>query len=499
VTVSLRWFRRKNRHFVSCNDHAYFDAPVTDNDRMLANDSTAQNRWLYPLALSTLTLFALALRWHYVNTTVVVAPLRGDAMQYYEYAWNLAHHWVFAKNVPGAAAITPDNYRDPGYPLFLAVWMKLVGSTGNSWYAGDSWYIAVLRCQALLGALTILLATRLSRYWLSPRWAMGAALLMAIWPHSITINSDLLSETLFGFLCALSLLLSANAFRRQNLFWAATAGMVLGAAALTNAILLPFGILLAGFLTLCKLVPHKICMALALGSLLLPGIWAVYDIQISAPVAGSSSKDRVLQNFVQGSWPNFHSAWRASIFGDANTQAKAHASLQAVNNEIGSLQSSPAYGAEAIIRRFGTHPFRYVAWYLFEKPYSLWDWSIEIGQGDIYVFPVKNAPFQINPIWLASAAICKALNVLLMLLALASPFCAWSNRRCETKLDLQANRAALAMVIGLLVFVTLVYTALQAEPRYSIPFRSFEMLLSVTSISAATTWWRRSRSPKFSI
>jgi len=498
VTVSLRRFRRKNRHFVSCNGHAYFDTPVTDDNRMLANDSTAQNRWFYPLALSTLTLFAFTLRWYYVNTAVVIAPLRGDAMQYYEYAWNLAHHWVFAKNVPGAAAITPDNYRDPGYPLFLAVWMKLVGNTGNSWYAGDSWYIAILRCQALLGALTVLLATRLGRYWLSPRWAIVAGLLMAIWPHNITINSDLLSETLFGFLCALSLLLSANAFRRQNPFSAATAGLVLGATALTNAILLPFGILLAGFLALRKLAPFKICMALALGSLLLPGIWAVRNMQISAPVAGSSSKDRVLQNFVQGSWPNFHSAWRASIFGDANTQAKAHAPLQAVEDEIGHLQSSPADGAETIIQRFSTQPFRYVTWYLFEKPYSLWDWSIEIGQGDIYVFPVKNTPFQINPIWLASAAICKALNMSLMLLALASPFCGWSSQRSEARLDLQANRAALAMVIGLLAFVTLVYAALQAEPRYSIPFRSFEMLLSVTTISAATTWWQRSRVPKFS-
>ena len=86
----------------------------------------------------------------------------------------------------------------------------------------------------------------------------------------------------------------------------------------------------------------------------------------------------------------------------------------------------------------------------------------------------------------------------LMLLALASPFCGWSSQRSEARLDLQANRAALAMVIGLLAFVTLVYAALQAEPRYSIPFRSFEMLLSVTTISAATTWWQRSRVPKFS-
>jgi len=453
-----------------------------------------EKRWQWPLALLAITLFALILRWYYVSTAIVVGPIRGDATQYYAYAWNLLHHGIFSKDIPGAASTIPDSYRDPGYPLFLALWMKLSGTaTDGSWWAGDFWYASVLLSQAVLGALTVTFTTLLGRYWLSPRWAIGAGLLMAIWPHSITINSDLLSETLFSFLCALGLLLCAIAFRRKSPFLAGTAGVVLGAAALTNAILLPFGMLLAGFLALRKLAPRKICMALAIGSLLLPGTWAVRNTQISAPMQGSSQNDRAFQNFVQGSWPNFHSAWRASIFGDAAAKAQARIALQAIDDEIGLLQGSPTEGAQAIMQRFSKRPLHYFAWYFFEKPYSLWGWGVQIGQGDIYVFPTKNAPFQNNRAWLALVAICSAFNWVLMLLALASPFFGWARQRGEAALSLQANRAVLAMVIGLLIFMTLVYTALQAEPRYSIPFRPFEMLLSITTISAITTAWQRSR------
>jgi len=457
---------------------------------MLVAYSTAQNRRLWPLALFALTLFALALRWYYVSTTSVIAPFSGDANQYYSYAWNLVHRGVFANSHPGAMAIIPDNYRDPGYPSFLAAWMKLTG-TNDSWHAGDPWYTAVLLCQAMLGALTVTMATQLGRYWLSPRWAMGAGLLMAVWPHSITINSNFLSETLFGFLCTLGLLLCARAYQRQNPVWAITAGLGLGAAALTNATLLPFGILLAGFLVWRKLVPRQTCLALAVGVLLLPGAWAIRNAQIAKPIASNSSTGRALQTFVVGSRPSFYPAWRASVFGDSKAKANAQVTLKAARDELDELQTAPLLGSQAIMQRLGQHPLRYAAWYLFGKPYLLWDWSIQIGYGDIYVLRTRNAPFQTNPAWLALEAICHAINPVLMLLALASPTLAWSKRGFQAIFGEQASRAALITVISLPMFATVVYTILQAEPRYSIPFRPFEMLLAVSTLSAITIWCQR--------
>jgi len=429
-----------------------------------------------------LTLLALALRVYYVNTTVVVSPLRGDAGQYSLYAWNLAHHGTFAKDIPGATSVTPDNYRDPGYPLFLAGCLKILGD-------GTAWYSAILLSQALLGALTVTLVTQLGRYWLSPRWAAAAGLLMAVWPHNITIGGYLLSETLFGFLCAVGMLLCAVACRKKSYWQAAFAGIILGCASLTNAMLSPFALLLGGFLAWRRLAPRGICVVLAISSLLLPGVWAIRNTQIANGIAGSSSKDRALQNLVEGSWPDFQSAWRDSIFGSDAMKAAARIKLHTVDMEYLSLRTSPWAGARAMMQRLGQQPWQYAAWYLFEKPYSLWSWDIQIGQGDIYPFPVVNAPFQKQPAWMALGAICHGLNPLLIFLALASVLFTLSKPDPNDGHD----RTMLVVAISLMSFVTLIYSILQAEPRYSIPFRPYEMLLAMTALSGFASQWRKRR------
>lgn len=454
---------------------------------MITSDDGHFRPWGGWLVLFAIFLFAFGLRWYYVSHAVVLNPVRGDATQYYAYALNLSNHGVFSKDLPDAATIHPDNYRDPGYPVFLALWMKILGT-------GDAWYAGVLLSQALLGALTVTLATQLGRYWLPLRWAAAAGVVMALWPHSITINGYLLSETLFGFLTVLGTLICAQALQRQNLRYTVLAGLTLGAAALTNAILLPFGILLAALFAWRKLAPRKLCFALALGAFALPSAWAVRNAIVVVPVAGTSSTDRALLNLAQGSRPEFQSAWRDSVLGDDDAKAKASIVFQHVDDDYAQLRSSPLHGVAAIFRRFAQHPLQIAQWYLIEKPALLWGWSIEIGQGDIFVFPTRNAPFQIQPIWIALAAICSAANTTLMLLALAAVFLtSWFQLNRPGIRPLPASRAALVTTVFLVAFVTLVYSTLQAEPRYSIPFRPFEILLALTTLRAGATWWQRRR------
>ena len=110
------------------------------------------------------------------------------------------------------------------------------------------------------------------------------------------------------------------------------------------------------------------------------------------------------------------------------------------------------------------------------------------------MFPTRNAPFQTSPAWIALAAVCHAsVPLLLLALALASPYIAWSSRIFKTTYGARADRAALVMVTVLLIFVTLVYTTLQAEPRYSIPFRPFEILLAATSMASVALYLRQRR------
>jgi len=51
----------------------------------------------------------------------------------------------------------------------------------------------------------------------------------------------------------------------------------------------------------------------------------------------------------------------------------------------------------------------------------------------------------------------------------------------------------------LVLFVTLVYSVLQSEPRYAIPFRGVEMLLAMSGIVSVAGWararWSNIRQP----
>ncbi|HET7063830.1 MAG TPA: hypothetical protein VFI49_06095, partial [Rudaea sp.] len=99
------------------------------------------------VAVAGVVAIALFLRWYYVVTAMVVNPMRGDAVQYYSYAWNLLNHHVFSMANPGAGLVPPDSYRAPGYPLLLAAWMALVDDF-------DLWFAVVVLTQCVLGALT---------------------------------------------------------------------------------------------------------------------------------------------------------------------------------------------------------------------------------------------------------------------------------------------------------------------------------------------------------
>lgn len=437
-------------------------------------------RWKWLVILIATFLLALALRWYYVYTTVVSVPLSGDAGQYYVYAWNLVHHGVFSLSPAGAQTVTPDNYRDPGYPFFLALWIKILGANQAS-------YGAILLCQALLGALTVSINMLVSRQWLSISWATAAGLLMAIWPHCIAINGFLLTETLSGFLCSLGLLFWAWACATQRHSLTLASGLFFGMAALTNAVLQPFGILLAAFIALRAPSLRKICLTLALASAILPTAWALRNAHLPPVDTHSSSKGRALQNLVQGSWPDYHSAWRTSKLGDDRAREKARATLDAMNREYELLLISPREGAKEILFRLDQHPFAYLAWYVAKKPYELWSWDIQIGQGDIYPYPVSHSPFQTSNAWIALVALCHALNPLLFVLALTClPLIWWwpvSHRISKTNQPLMS-------VIGVLAFVTLVYATLQAEPRYAIPFRGQEIMLALTVLASLSDQWK---------
>ena len=404
---------------------------------------------------------ALGFRLYYVTHVVMFQPAnqpgaKANAVQYYNYARNLVQHGVYSADPVGTSHPVGDSFRDPGYPLFLAAWMEVF----PNW---DSWYAAVILSQAALGAATVLLWLGVGRRWMPMGWLAAAGVLMAIWPHSVAMCSHLLSETLYGFLVALALFVFSIGADRPTFRWSLIAGICFSVAALTNSVSLPFAALLVVYMLIKRHMPAKIGLCLIAATLSLTVPWMIRNSM--QPADQPSSTDRALMNLIQGSWPIYHSAYMASMLS-GNSQAMSV--MAQINRETAVIETDHQAGVLMMLERMARHPGQYLYWYL-QKPALLWDWSIRVGVGDIYVYVTYHSPFETNTFWRAVEATCYALNRMLMVLAFAA---------CLPALLRKQQQQGLAGAALLALFVTIIHSVLQAEPRYSIPYRGLEIILA---------------------
>lgn len=431
-----------------------------------------------------IVLLAFSLRAFYVQMAVIEFPIRGDINQYVLYAWNLAHRGVFSTALPEAPTAVPDSYRGPGYPALLAATMLAAGKsdlplrpgpsgTTALGYDTDKWMRLALGIQVLLGAATAGLAIAVARLWLSRNWALVTGLIVAGWPHLITFSGVLLSETLLAFLLLLSFWALCRAQERNSSALSTAAGLAWGATYFVNPIVGLFPPLVAvvwarrsGWRQAAVFVS---CFAL------LPAAWMWRN---AVAVHDGGAQRRVQENFVQGSWPQFFLALNNRDYPVARQV------LNDVRVETQRLEEDPRSGLNMMLQRMSQAPGDYALWYLVDKPYLLWDWTLRIGWSDIYFLPTEHSLFDRVPV-LAAMKRCYAwANPLVFWLAavaaLVLPIVAWRRIR-------PVPFAALALC-ALIVYLTLVHDVLQAEPRYSIPYRPEQILLAITALACLCGW-----------
>lgn len=427
------------------------------------------------MVLVVIALGALLLRLYYTHTAVVERPVVGDAIQYYVYAWNLSHHQVFSSARPAAGIVAPDSFRDPGYPVFLA----LVSGGGNM---QGGFIERVLDAQAVLSAITVWLFALLARRWIGFGAACAVGVLLALWPHGVTLAGYMLSETLTGFLVALALLLTDNVLRHRGTWRALIAGLAFALAALTNAVLTPFAPLVAAWLAWRDRTHRRTWVIFFLAATLPLAAWSLRGALL--PAGQESSSDRAKINFVQGAWPEYHQAARASFAGDP----RARGTIAAIDAEVGAIQQDTFGGLARIGERLGSAPGHYLGWYL-SKPLELWGWTIGIGTGDIYVFSVVRSPFAVQPVLRGMTDLLFFLSPFVMLFALLGLALG-----C-----LRAMRASsgLKVAAALACWITLVYGVLQSDARYAVPFRGIELMLAAFALRQGWTLWQTHRKATF--
>jgi hypothetical protein len=423
------------------------------------------------LLLALIIAGAALLRYQYNTTTWIDTPIRGDATYYVAYANNLIEHQVFSRSRASENPV-PDAYWAPGYPVFLA---------GNIVLADllqvDS-YTLTLLSQAVLGTLTVALVFMLAALAMPAGWALFAATLMALSPHSVSLGSYLLTETLFCFLLTLSLLLLTRALSRPGTLLAACAGITFAATYMVNPISLfvaPAALAMATLLSRRKssLAENQYSLRVTLwilAPLFLTVIaWSLRS-SLAVPDTGASSGSRLLGNLIIGMYSEFHEVWRADPRDPQNPATLAAA-------RIGG--SYLAFFQE-LTAKFLADPGAMFNWYLLGKPMLLWDWNILVGQGDIFVFPVHYSLYHISRPALATHAVMSAAHGWLLLLGLAAFVCAWRDRG--------ASRVPMAVLLTAATYCSLVYVITQAEPRYSVPFRPLLYIAAAYTLSRIAAW-----------
>jgi len=178
------------------------------------------------LIMLAIGLSAVLLRLEYVRVSDV--PLESDMADYFELARNVAN---------GQGYISPDGHRaylPPGYPLFMALFFKLLIPTAQ----------AVRYFQAVIGAASCLLAfhlarllgqrltrnssNRLERNLMGLAAPSAAGLAMAFYDTHIIYAGILMTETLFTFLLLLWIVALVKAWGHPQVRWTAVAGFLLG-------------------------------------------------------------------------------------------------------------------------------------------------------------------------------------------------------------------------------------------------------------------------------
>ena len=160
--------------------------------------------------------------------------INSDAADYQKLAVRLVTTGAYANERGVLISLRP-----PLYPVIVAGIYQCFGMENND---------AVRAIQACIGLLTTVLVYRLGVLAYSRQVGLRAAALYCFYPSLLSYENLLLSEIVFTFFVVAFTCLVVEAMCRHGIAWLTLAGVVLGLAALTRSIMLPFVPLLAMYL-----------------------------------------------------------------------------------------------------------------------------------------------------------------------------------------------------------------------------------------------------------
>lgn len=390
-------------------------------------------------------------------------PIRADARQYYFNAYNLFYFGVYSIDAPDKNGDRPRTTwrRTPGYPLFLYPFFYFSKTPSE-------FVVNVSLAQAILGSLTCVLVFYLGLSFLTPLWAVIAALATALSPHLIAMDDFLLSESLFMFTLVAATLALVQSWRKQSRGLAFCSGTLFCFSALVRAV----SELLGPFMLLFFLAGASQWKTGRRMKILAPIAFFVVGLAV---VQFPYSHIRSLL-IAKSAWTTNESAWNHVVLGsDINlTNFFRNKTIPVYKNQTEKMIDDRSYGLSILRQRFQENPTGYLKWYLAGKFLFMWRWD-NVYNGDVYQYPMVVKGFhQGNWLtilhrmmrWLHWPSI--ALTMMGIGLYLAN----WFRKTSD-----QSDYPLLAPLL-VFIYFTIIFMILLPLPRYMIPVRPFAYLIA---------------------
>ncbi len=194
-----------------------------------------------------------------------------DCREFYRIAQKAAEYGTFSQS--DQPPFVADTWRTPGYPLFLAAFMSLLGHSPT----------VLVIVQQFLSILSLLLLFRLARHWMSERRAMVVAVLFLLEPYHLKYSLWLMSTTLFVTVLLLVWHTWEQTVRTRRWVWVVPLGGLCGVLVLVRpvSVLVPVAVFVGMTVDILRRSGEGTCpttggsgRAAWLGRVLLPIVFA---------------------------------------------------------------------------------------------------------------------------------------------------------------------------------------------------------------------------------
>ncbi|MBW1786880.1 MAG: hypothetical protein JRK53_09745 [Deltaproteobacteria bacterium] len=416
-------------------------------------------------AVAVILIIALGVRLLYQSESIVNRPIRADAAKYVKAAYNLKYFGVYSLETPRKPTSNTD--LSPGFPLFLTIFTGKAGLNP-----------AVLKVQAVMGALVCVFTFVLARMALAYGWALAAGILTALCPHLIALDYYLLTESLFTFAMTLGLLLLAVAWKTNRLMFALSAGLALAISARIRAVNMLIVFWMASvflyraqerlFSSRAQFI--KQISLLMLGLVFVTASYRLFIHHTKATVAhtevaGEGGAKYTDMSSTVRNWGSI------LIPPDFYVKEQSHIHL---------------YHRDRTYKRrtdsgFWENPLPYLRWNLWGRLRMLWHWD-NAYNGDVYIYPMTRKGFEENGVLKGIYRSMRAMHWPLFMLSLAAPVVLFVKWRRKT-LPIE-QRMLLVPALAFVYFLGVLWMLwmLTWLPRYTIPARPLSYILAAASL-----------------